>query len=111
AVLEATKCKFLILKPEEHDEMTSVTSHFPHLIAASLVQQARKWENIHSYLPNLAAGGFRDITRIASSNPKMWQDIFQHNGLKLSRLLQDRINDRVTLKEFLDKDNTEDMIE
>lgn len=109
-VLKETKSHFLTLQPEEHDEMTSVISHFPHLIASSLVHQARKWEQVHPYLPELAAGGFRDITRIASSNPKMWQDIFQHNGLKMSRLLQDWINEMVTLKEFLDTNNKERMI-
>ncbi|MEI3604738.1 prephenate dehydrogenase [Pseudogracilibacillus sp. SE30717A] len=109
-VLKETKSNFLILNPEEHDEMTSVISHFPHLIASSLVHQAKKWEQMHQYLPELAAGGFRDITRIASSNPKMWQDIFQHNGEQMSRLLQDWINEMVTLKEFLDKNNKEEMI-
>lgn len=110
-VLKETNSNFLTLQPDEHDEMTSVISHFPHLIASSLVHQARNWEQVHSYLPELAAGGFRDITRIASSNPKLWQDIFQHNGNKMSRLLQDWINEMVTLKEFLDKNNKEDMIE
>lgn len=108
--LAETKSNFIILQPEEHDEMTSVISHFPHLIASSLVHQARKWEQIHDFLPELAAGGFRDITRIASSNPKMWQDIFQHNGEQMSRLLQDWINEMVTLKEFLDKNSKEQMI-
>lgn len=108
--LQPTKSNFIILQPEEHDEMTSVISHFPHLIASSLVHQARKWEQVHHYLPELAAGGFRDITRIASSNPKMWQDIFAHNGNKMSRLLQDWINEMVTLKEFLDKNSKEEMI-
>lgn len=108
--LQATKANFLILQPQEHDEMTSVISHFPHLIASSLVHQARKWEQVHSYLPELAAGGFRDITRIASSNPRMWQDIFTHNGSKMSRLLQDWINEMITLKEYLDKDNKQEMM-
>ncbi|HIV75168.1 MAG TPA: prephenate dehydrogenase [Candidatus Pseudogracilibacillus intestinigallinarum] len=110
-VLAPTKCNFIILEPNEHDEMTSVISHFPHLIASSLVHQARKWEQVHEYLPELAAGGFRDITRIASSNPKMWQDIFQHNGQKMSKLLQDWINEMVTLKEFLDKNSSDEMIQ
>jgi len=108
--LSETKSNFIILQPDEHDEMTSVISHFPHLIASSLVHQARKWQQVHEYLPELAAGGFRDITRIASSNPKMWQDIFQHNGEQMSRLLQDWINEMVTLKEFLDKNSKDQMI-
>lgn len=108
--LKETKSHFVILQPEEHDEMTSVISHFPHLIAASLVHQARKWEQVHAFLPELAAGGFRDITRIASSDPKLWQDIFQHNSEKMSRLLQDWINEMVTLKEYLDKNSKKEMI-
>ena len=59
ALLSPTKCKFLILEPEEHDEMTGVISHFPHLIASSLVQQARQWQEKHPFIPKLAAGGFR----------------------------------------------------
>ena len=110
AALQWTKCRFLILTPDEHDELTSVISHFPHLNASSLVHQARKWEQVHTYLPELAAGGFRDITRIASSNPKLWQDIFHHNGKKMSRLLQDWINEMVTLKEFLDKNSDTEMV-
>src|SRR5699024_724849 len=109
-VLSGTNSTFITLSSNDHDEMTSVVSHFPHLIASSLVHQAKKWEQVHAFLPELAAGGFRDITRIASSNPKMWQDIFTHNGSKMSRLLQDFINEMVTLKEFLDKNNDNEMI-
>lgn len=109
-VLKHTKSNFVILDPEEHDEMTSVVSHFPHLIASSLVHQAKKWQDTHTYLPELAAGGFRDITRIASSNPKMWQDIFQHNGKKMSRLLEEWISEMTSLKEVLDNNNKKSMI-
>ena len=109
-VLSGTNSTFITLSSNDHDEMTSVVSHFPHLIASSLVHQAKKWEQVHAFLPELAAGGFRDITRIASSNPKMWQDIFTHNGSKMSRLLQDFINEMVTLKEFLDKNNDNEMM-
>src|SRR5699024_12310274 len=57
SILKQTNSHFIILEPSEHDEMTGVVSHFPHLIASSLVQQAKKWETTHAYLPHLAAGG------------------------------------------------------
>lgn len=109
-VLKGTKSHFIILQPEEHDEMTSVVSHFPHLIASSLVHQAKKWEKRHTFLPELAAGGFRDITRIASSNPKLWQDIFQHNGNKMSHLLNEWILEMQTLKDMIEAKSKENMI-
>ncbi|RDW19067.1 prephenate dehydrogenase [Oceanobacillus arenosus] len=109
-VLQYTKSKFVILSPDEHDEMTGVVSHFPHLIASSLVHQARKWEDTHTFLPNLAAGGFRDITRIASSNPEMWQDIFYHNREKMSVLLEEWIHEMIDLKGLVDNNKKNDMI-
>ncbi|GAB2574587.1 prephenate dehydrogenase [Gracilibacillus alcaliphilus] len=101
-VLSPAKSKFIVLEPDEHDEMTSVISHFPHLIASSLVHQARSWQKTHPYIPKLAAGGFRDITRIASSNPLMWRDIFFQNRSKMSRLLGDWINEMEGLKTLID---------
>ncbi|WP_187374481.1 MULTISPECIES: prephenate dehydrogenase [Gracilibacillus] len=102
ALLAPTKAKFIVLEPEEHDEMTSVISHFPHLIASSLVHQARNWQKTHPYIPKLAAGGFRDITRIASSNPLMWREIFFQNRTKMSRLLSDWIEEMEGLKQLID---------
>ncbi|WP_407268694.1 prephenate dehydrogenase [Radiobacillus sp. PE A8.2] len=101
-VLLTTKSKFLILEPKEHDEMTSVISHFPHLIASALVHQAKNWQPTHAYIPKLAAGGFRDITRIASSNPSMWQDIFFQNRQVMSNLLSDWVEEMSNLKNLLD---------
>lgn len=101
-ILSDTKAKFLTLDAQEHDEMTSVISHFPHLIASSLVQQAKNWQKKHDKIPRLAAGGFRDITRIASSDPSMWQDIFFQNKKVLARLLEDWINEMKNLKGLLD---------
>lgn len=108
--LSITKSKFVVLNSDEHDEMTGVVSHFPHLIASSLVHQAKKWGDRHTYLPNLAAGGFRDITRIASSNPELWQDIFHHNSGKLSILLDEWIEEMVKLKEFIVNNEKTNMI-
>lgn len=109
-LLVNTKSNFIILNPNDHDEMTGVVSHFPHLIASSLVHQARKWEETHAFLPNLAAGGFRDITRIASSNPELWQDIFFHNREKMAQLLEEWITEMQFVKKLVDDNEKEDMI-
>ncbi|WP_171038085.1 prephenate dehydrogenase [Aquibacillus sediminis] len=101
-LLSGTNSKFLQLGPKEHDEMTSVISHFPHLIASSLVHQAKNWQQTHDYIPKLAAGGFRDITRIASSNPAMWQDIFFHNRQGMMTLLNDWISEMTSLRNLLE---------
>jgi len=85
--LVGTNAKFLTVTPETHDYLTGVVSHFPHIIAASIVQQTEKLSKSESLIPRLAAGGFRDITRIASSSPKMWKDILLQNKENLIGLL------------------------
>ncbi|PLR99740.1 prephenate dehydrogenase [Bacillus sp. T33-2] len=86
--LSGTKAKFLTISPEEHDGLAGVISHFPHLIAAALVHQAERAETGQKLVTRLAAGGFRDITRIASSSPAMWRDILLHNKEVLLNLLK-----------------------
>ncbi|WP_066634703.1 prephenate dehydrogenase [Desulfolucanica intricata] len=76
------------LKPEEHDQAVAVISHLPHLVASALVNTVAnfsRWENI---LP-LAAGGFRDTTRIALGSPVMWRDIFLSNKEKILQILDE----------------------
>ena len=63
---------------EDHDEVLAATSHLPHLLAFSLVDTlASRSENLHIF--RYAAGGFRDFTRIAASDPVMWRDVFLAN--------------------------------
>ena len=103
--LKGTKAKFLTVSPEEHDYLTGVISHFPHIIAASLVHRAAAAEDYSALVGRLAAGGFRDITRIASSNPAMWRDILLHNQKVLLDLLhewKDEMQRVITLLESSD---------
>ncbi|MFC3115411.1 prephenate dehydrogenase/arogenate dehydrogenase family protein [Cellvibrio fontiphilus] len=74
----AVGAEVLTMSVEEHDEVLGATSHLPHVIAYSLVDTLA--QDIHN--PNIfryAAGGFRDFTRIASSDPVMWHDIMRAN--------------------------------
>ena len=62
------------MQPEAHDALLAAVSHLPHLLAFALVHEIAARENSAELFP-LAAGGFRDFTRIASSHPEMWRDI------------------------------------
>lgn len=70
----------VILTPKEHDEITAAISHLPHIIAAQLVNLIKETDDASEKKKQLAAGGFKDITRIASSSPKMWQNICLTNA-------------------------------
>ena len=91
--LKGTGSHFLVLNTEEHDYVTGIVSHFPHLIAAGLVKQVEKHAGDNPLIHQLAAGGFRDITRIASSSPKMWSDIVKQNREHLMVLLKEWISE------------------
>lgn len=67
------------LDPSHHDELVAVVSHVPHLTAASLMQLADQAGSEHRALLRLAAGGFRDMTRIAAGHPGIWPDICGEN--------------------------------
>ncbi len=69
----------IIYSPERHDEITAYISHIPHVIASGLVNLVASKEDENGMLKQLAAGGFKDITRIASSNPVVWEHILLSN--------------------------------
>lgn len=68
------------MDPDHHDKVLAITSHVPHLIAYNIVGTARDLEEVtKSEVIKFSAGGFRDFTRIAASNPTMWRDVFLNN--------------------------------
>lgn len=81
----------IILDPKEHDEITAAISHLPHIIAAQLVNLVRKSDDSSQRMKQLSAGGFKDITRIASSSPKMWQHICLTNSKLIKKILDQYI--------------------
>ncbi|MDR4888707.1 prephenate dehydrogenase [Fredinandcohnia sp. QZ13] len=100
-LLNGTKANFVIMTPEEHDRVAGVISHFPHIVAASLVHQAQKYDKENDLVRPLAAGGFRDITRIASSNPSMWRDILIQNQSVLLDLFEKWIDEMEKIRNFV----------
>ncbi len=88
-LLIPTKAKIIHLHSSHHDRVVGAISHLPHLVAAILVNQIGKYSEDDEIYSNLAAGGFRDITRIASSNPAMWRDILLSNRDVLMELVHD----------------------
>ena len=82
----------IVLDYHEHDRIVAAISHLPHLIASSLVNLVKDSDNQNELMKRLAAGGFKDITRIASSSPEMWEQICMTNTVNISRLLQDYID-------------------
>ena len=91
------------LRPEEHDFITASISHVPHLIAAELVQIVRRADTQNGMLKQLAAGGFKDITRIASSSPIMWEQICMNNSENIRQLLSTIIEDMQQLIDHMDQ--------
>lgn len=69
-----------IMSPDHHDLVLAITSHLPHLIAFNIVNTAAHLERVtDSEVIKFSAGGFRDFTRIAASDPVMWRDVFLNN--------------------------------
>ena len=77
----------LVLDYHLHDYATAAISHLPHIIAYSLVNLVKKSDDENETMKTIAAGGFKDLTRIASSSPVMWQNICQSNSGQIVRLI------------------------
>lgn len=86
-LIRRTGASVVLLNPKTHDRIVSVTSHVPHLLAASLVNFMREQDRKNRNTAKLTAGGFRDVTRIASSSPDIWADIFMMNKQEIMKTL------------------------
>lgn len=112
-VVRQLGAEIVALTPEKHDQVVAVISHVPHLAAATLMKLASDRADEHVALLRLAAGGFRDMTRIASGHPDIWLDICAENrpaivtalGGLIDRLSEIRDvvdeSDRLTLRSLL----------
>lgn len=101
-------CRYIFLDPEIHDSIAATVSHLPHILAVALVNLAKSADNKIPGTLDLAAGGFRDLTRIASAPYKMWHDIFMTNKKTIQPLIDKCIDTLRDMKEKLLKDDLSD---
>ena len=95
----------VILDYHEHDHITGTISHLPHIIASTLVNFVHDTDSKEGMMKALAAGGFKDITRIASSSPVMWQQICLKNSENISQILGEYIEALSHAKDLVDEGN------
>lgn len=108
-LLQATKAQIVEMDPAEHDQIVGAISHVPHLLASSLVNQVYAYHQTNEWYLRLAAGGFRDITRIASSNPRMWKEITLSNKNYIMKQLKDWQERMQQLLEMVERSNPEEI--
>ena len=95
-----------IMNAEQHDYILSITSHIPHLIAYNIVNTTLSIKKKNNKeIVKYSAGGLRDFTRIAASNPIMWRDIFIHNRKNTSKMIDEFIANLNDLKKAIKSKN------
>ena len=88
-LLSGLHARFIEIDAEEHDRVTSQISHFPHILASGLMEQTASYAAEHEMARRFAAGGFRDMTRIAESEPGMWTSILLSNRETIVERIED----------------------
>ena len=97
---------------QHHDLVLAVTSHIPHLIAYTIVGTASDLEDVtRGEVIKYSAGGFRDFTRIAASDPTMWRDVFLHNRGAVLEMLDRFLTDLAMMREAIRASDGETMFE
>jgi len=95
-----------IMNAKQHDYILSITSHMPHLIAYNIVNTTLKIKNKKDHnIIKYSAGGLRDFTRIAASNPIMWRDIFIQNQENVSKMIDQFTKNMKDLKKTIKSKN------
>ncbi len=89
----------VVLSPEDHDRLVAVVSHVPHLVAATLMNAAAQDAEQDAVLLRLAAGGFRDMTRVAAGHPGIWPDVCADNAAAIVSSLDHVIEDLAAMRE------------
>ena len=102
---ESAKAEVICMDVEKHDEVLAYTSHLPHLMAFNLVEQlANREDNLDIF--RYAAGGFRDFSRIAASDPQMWHDIFLANKTALLKAVDGFESQLAIIRQLIEQEDS-----
>lgn len=107
AAVTSLGAEVVALAPERHDQLVAVVSHVPHLTAATLMGLASERAEEHAALLRLAAGGFRDMTRVASGRPSIWLDICAENRTAIVEALDQLIDGLQGMRDVIGADDRE----
>jgi prephenate dehydrogenase len=111
SLLATLGARVLALKPEQHDELLAVISHVPQLTATALMNMAAEKGRDHAGLLALTAGGFRDVTRVAASNPEIWIDICRENRDAIAATLEQFAGRLLRFRDLVLHDDSADLRE
>ncbi len=106
AVVASLGADVVAVDPEAHDRLVAVVSHVPHLAAVTLMELANHRSTEHRALLRLAAGGFRDMTRVAAGDPGIWPDICAENAPAITDVLDELIDNLSTVRDIVAKKDT-----
>lgn len=101
----------LVLDYKEHDFIVAAISHLPHIIASSLVNLVHDSDGEQQFMKQLAAGGFKDITRIASASPVMWEQICMTNSENITVILERYIHSLEQILQELKQKHSESLFQ
>ena len=110
-VVASMGAQVIVIPPERHDVLVAVVSHVPHLAAATLMRLADGRAVEHRALLRLAAGGFRDMTRIAAGHPAIWPDICAENQDAITDVLDELIADLSGLRTVVAEGDREGLLD
>ena len=104
-------CKVKLMSIDEHDRILALTSHLPHAVAYNIVKTAiNTEEKFRDEIIKYSAGGLRDFTRIASSDPLMWRDIFIDNSENILRILDEFSKNIDDFKKAITEKNSDKLL-
>lgn len=103
-ILSGTGAVFATVDAALHDDITAAISHVPHIVAASLVNMVRENDTPNELMKAFAAGGFKDITRIASSSPEMWESICLSNAESIDHFLALMIGELTKMRTYISQE-------